>query len=139
MNKLRSVWIILALAAGTAAADPVDGTAPLVCSADRGHDCLPARRDCDLLQPQKDKLPVFHIDFVGKQVRSPFRTALLHVTHTTATSESLILQGTDLLFAWSALIKKKDGALTIAISDREGAYIVFGNCKVAPLPAPASK
>ncbi len=59
-------------------------------------------------------------------MRSPFRTALLQVTHTTVTSESLILQGADLLFAWSALIKKHSGLLTIAITDREGAYVVFG-------------
>jgi len=42
-----------------------------------------------------------------------------------------VLQGADLQFAWSALINKKSGAMTISIADRKGAYIVFGQCKVA--------
>jgi hypothetical protein len=73
----------------------------------------------------------FRIDFAKKEVRSPFRTAVLKVAHTTTNSESLVLQGADLLFAWSAVINKTTGALTVSIADRKGAYVVFGQCKVA--------
>lgn len=111
------------------AAEPIDGTKPLSCIAATGRDCLPTDSSCKLLQPEKNQAPVISIDFAGKEVRSPFRTARLQVTHTTVTSESLVLQGADLLFAWSALIKKRNGALTIAITDREGADVIFGSCK----------
>ena len=42
-----------------------------------------------------------------------------------------MLQGADLTNAWSALIDRKTGALTVALADRLGAYVVFGQCKVA--------
>ena len=120
--------LLVATAAGAAS---LDGSKPLECSADRAHDCLPSARDCQMMHPEAGKRPVFNIDFANKQVQSPFRTAQLTVTHTTDNSESLVLQGADLLFAWSALINKKTGALRVAIADREGAYVVFGTCRDA--------
>jgi len=114
------------------AAEPIDGTKPLSCSVPSGHDCLPGQSECKPLTTDKYKTPVLDIDFARKEVRSPFRTALLTVTHTNVTSESLVLQGADLLFAWTALIKKKSGTITIAVTDREGAYVIFGSCRVAP-------
>jgi hypothetical protein len=98
-----------------------------------GHDCLPSQSECKLLAPEKYKTPIIDIDFAKKEVRTPFRTALLTVTHSHVTSESLVLQGADLLFAWTALIKKKTGDITIAITDREGAYVIFGHCRAAGL------
>lgn len=124
-------WMSTGALSSAWAAELIDGTQPLSCTAITGRDCLPSHSDCQLMQPEKNQAPVIAIDFAKKEVRSPFRTALLNVTHTTVTSESLVLQGADLLFAWSALIKKKGGALTIAITDREGAYVIFGTCKPA--------
>jgi hypothetical protein len=123
----------MALAWSVAAiADAIDGTAPLECAAERGHDCLPNQTACSELKRESKKEPVLRIDFAKREVRSPFRTELLRVTHSSDTSESLILQGGEERgFAWSALIKKKTGAFTISIADREGAYVVFGTCKVA--------
>lgn len=132
MIALSSVAALLALMASTATAPSLfDGSRPLQCRADRGHDCLPGAHDCKVLQPQPDKPAVFMIDFAKKQVRSPFRTAVLTVTHTTDNSESLVLQGADLLLAWSALIDKETGRLTISIADRQGSYVVFGRCRDA--------
>jgi hypothetical protein len=36
-----------------------------------------------------------------------------------------------LKFAWSAIVNRKTGAFTLAVADREGAYVIFGKCKVA--------
>lgn len=121
--------------AGLAYAETFDGTRPLVCTADRGHDCVPTSDSCSPLKTEADKPKVFQVDFAKKEVHSPFRTDLLKVQHTTVNREQLIMQGSDYLFAWSAMIKKKDGAFTISIADREGAYVVFGSCKLAN-PAP---
>jgi hypothetical protein len=120
--------------AAATAADTIDGSQPLSCAVTSGRDCLPTQSDCKLLSPERNQAPVVNIDFAKKEVRSPFRTALLQVTHTRVTSESLVLQGADLLFAWSALIKMKSGALTIAVTDREGAYVIFGTCRPAKVP-----
>ena len=132
MIPLPSAAAILALMVGAAASpSTLDGSRPLLCRADRGHDCMPGAYDCKVLEPQPDKPALFHIDFAKKQIRSPFRTTVLTVTHTTDNSESLVLQGADLLLAWSALINKSTGALTGSIADRQGSYVVFARCKDA--------
>jgi hypothetical protein len=103
----------------------------LQCAVDKGHDCLPGASECTRLKPETDIAPIFGIDVAKKEIRSPFRTALLPILHTTTNQESLVLQGADLQFAWSALINKKTGALTVTIADRKGAYVAFGQCEVA--------
>jgi hypothetical protein len=135
MNVTRCVLLVLASAL-IAAAKPaeLDGSVPLKCTAQRGHDCLPSEGRCQELRPQLDVAPVFGIDFAKKQVRSPYRTSLLHISQQTTTPESLVLQGTDLLFAWSAVINRRTGALTVSIADRTGAYVVFGQCGVVAAP-----
>jgi hypothetical protein len=129
---LPSATAMLALVVGAAASPSTfDGSRPLLCRADRGHDCMPGSYDCKVLEPQPEKPAFFHIDFAKKEIRSPFRTTVLTVTHTTDNAESLVLQGADLLLAWSALINKNTGALTVSIADRQGSYVVFASCKDA--------
>ncbi len=132
MSAFRPVSIILAMSLTTVAfAEEFDGTKPLECTAIEGHDCLPDSADCKPLKPEAGKNPVFLVDAAKKEIRSPFRTALLPVLTSTSNRESLVLQGADLLFAWSALINKTTGRLTVSVADRKGAYVVFGQCKIA--------
>lgn len=135
MRTSRLVSATLAsLLAGTALAGPFDGSEPLECLVDNGYDCLPGKESCGPLQPVTKKEPLFHVDFANKQVRSPFRTQLLKVAHTTTNPEGLVLQGADLSFAWSALIHKQTGVIKVAVADREGAYVVFGKCNPVAKP-----
>jgi len=130
----RPGYALLALAgsltAMVAAAEGFDGSQPLVCTAQRAHDCLPGE-GCKPLKPQTDIAPIFQVDFANKKIRSPYRTAMLPVLRTSVNQDSLVMQGADLLVAWSTLIDKKTGALTVAIADSQGAYVAFGTCKVA--------
>ena len=131
MITLPSAAAMLALVVGAAASPSTfDGSRPLLCSADPGHDCTPGAYDCKVLEPQPDKPALFHIDFAKKEIRSPFRTTVLTVTHTTDNSESLVLQGADLLLAWSALINKSTGAITVSNADRQGSYVVFAAARM---------
>jgi hypothetical protein len=141
MRVLRPAFLVVALAVcSLAAAEEFDGSKPLQCTAEKGHDCLPDQRSCGRLKPEGDKLPVFGIDFAKKEIRSPFRTELLTVLYTTTNKDSLVLQGADLQNAWSLLINKTTGVMRAAIADRKGAYVVFGQCKTADAAAmtPAS-
>jgi hypothetical protein len=133
MHTRRYISLILvACGAGAASADGIDGRAPLECTAERGHDCLPTQATCSKLERQTKIEPVLRIDFSKNEVHSPFRKDPMRITHSTGTSESLILQGGEESgFAWSALIRKKAGAFTISIADREGAYVIFGTCRLA--------
>jgi len=125
--------IALALSVGTAAAEQFDGSVPMACKPLKGHDCLPTQDNCSPLKPEsdKDKNAELVIDVAKKQVKSPFRTSLLPIQHTTQNRESLVLQGADLQFAWSTVINRTTGAMTLTIADRKGAYIVFGQCRLA--------
>ena len=132
MRALRPVSIAVLMSLGTVAgAADFDGTAPLTCTVVQAHDCLPTARSCTRVKPETDIAPIFTIDFAKKEVKSPFRTALLTVVHTTTNDQSLVLQGADLLTAWSAQINKQTGAMTVSVSDAKGAYVAFGACKVA--------
>ena len=128
----RGASAVLALSlAAAASATGFDSDSRLVCAAERGHDCLPAGDQCSPLKPETKIAPVFEIDFASGTIHSPYRRSLLHVSRMSTNAESFVLQGADLLFAWSALINRTTGALTVSVADREGAYIVFGRCKPA--------
>jgi len=132
MRLLHTASLFLAMSlSAVAVAGDFDGAVPLICTVDKAHDCLPTKSSCDRLKPEGDKLPVFAIDFAKKEVRSPFRTALLTGLRTTTNNDSLVIQGGDLLVAWSALVDRKTGVLTISVADSKGAYVGFGQCKKA--------
>jgi hypothetical protein len=139
MRVLRPVSIALALALSTVAvAEDFDGSVPLQCTVSKAFDCLPEGNKCNRMKPEDNKLPVFGIDAANKQIRSPFRTELLSVLYTTSNADSLVLQGADLQFAWSALIHKTTGLLRVAIADRKGTMVAFGQCKKGDASAMSS-
>ncbi len=131
MRAAQSVSMVLALSMATvAAAADFDGSVPLTCTAEKGHDCLPTESACKRLKPETDIAPVYSIDFAKKEIRSPFRASLLKVANSTTNRDSLVLQGAEGTAAWSALVDRKTGALTVALADSQGSYVVFGQCKV---------
>lgn len=139
MRVLRPASIVLALALSTVAvAEDFDGSKPMQCTAQKGHDCLPDQKQCGRLKPEGDQPPVFGIDVAKKEIHSPFRTELLSILHTANNKDSLVLQGADLQNAWSMLIHRTTGGFRLAIADRKGAYVVFGQCKLADAQAAAT-
>jgi hypothetical protein len=131
MRALRSVLVLAMSFAGVAAAGDFDGALPLTCKVEKGHDCLPTQSNCSPLKPETDIEPVYGIDFAKKEVRSPFRTATMAILHTSTNDDSIVMQGADLRIAWSAMVDRKTGDLTVALGDSKGAYVAFGKCKVA--------
>jgi hypothetical protein len=131
MRALRILSAILAITIATVAAAGIDGSVPLTCTVSQHNDCPRANAACEAIKPESNSALTVGIDFAKKQIRSPYRKALLAVQHTATNTDSLVLQGGDLFLAWSALVDKKTGALTISIADKEGAYVYFGTCKVA--------
>jgi hypothetical protein len=113
-----------------AVAADFDGSVPLTCSPSAGHDCTPAQTQCGKLKPQSKGPIEMRIDFANKTIKTPYRTDLLPIQNSANNDEQLVMQGTDLKFAWSAIVKRKTGALTLAIADRTGAYVIFGQCKM---------
>src|SRR5215469_15261909 len=119
----------LAFAAVAAAAD-FDGTAPLSCTGLEGYSCESGKA-CSKVKPESKTPPVIAIDPGNKTVKTPYRTDLLPIANSALNNEQLQLQGTSEKFAWSAVVKRKTGQVTLTIADRTGAYVIFGQCKLA--------
>ncbi len=136
MRALRPYLFLLAISATTCAvAQEFDGSVPLSCKVLSGYDCLPGQASCGKIKPETNIDPVYTINAAAKEVKSPFRTALLKISSTTTNRTSLVLQGTDTAIAWSAQIKMATGEMSIALTDSKGAYVAFGQCKQVTQPA----
>ena len=131
MKNIRCLILGFGLAfSAVAGAADIDGTAPLKCTGVEGYSCESGKA-CSKVKPESSTAPVVTIDPANKTVKTPFRTDLLPIANSAVNNEQLQLQGTSEKFAWSTVINRKTGKLTVTIADRLGAYVIFGECKVS--------
>lgn len=130
MNKWSSTAAALLLTASSVGAQTFDGSQPMSCKPIVGHDCLPKENSCKQLQPEPGKDLTLHIDVKKKSLRTPYRYDALPIQTVGKNRESVTLQGTSLELVWSATVHATTGKLTLAIADREGAYVIFGQCAI---------
>jgi len=118
------------IVSGVAGAADLDGSTALSCTGVSGYSCDPAKA-CSKVKPEGDKAPVVLIDPANKTVKTPYRTDRLPIANSATNNEQLQFQGTSEKFAWSAIVNRSTGKVTITIADRVGAYVIFGQCKAA--------
>ena len=121
------VGLVFSAVAGAAG---LDGTTALKCTGLEGYSCEPGKA-CSKVKPESNTPPVVTIDPANKTVKTPYRTDLLPIANSAVNNEQLQFQGTDLKFAWSTIINRNTGKLTLTVADRMGAYVIFGQCKAA--------
>jgi hypothetical protein len=124
---ILGLGVMVSAAAGAA---DFDGSTPLSCTGVSGYSCDPAKA-CNKVKPEGDKAPVVLIDPSNKTVKTPYRTDLLPIANSATNNEQLQFQGTSEKFAWSAIVNRNTGKVTLTIADRLGAYVIFGQCKAA--------
>ena len=134
MKNLCLLTLGVFASAAALGAEPFNGTQAMDCQPLTGHDCLPTEQSCKPLKPEPGKKLNLHIDVNKMSMRTPYRNDALPIQSFSFNTKSLVLQGTSLELVWSATVHRTTGRLTMAIADREGAYIVFGQCKVAAAP-----
>jgi hypothetical protein len=118
VKRMRRLVLSFGLALPViAGAAEFDGTAPLMCTGLAGYSCEPGKAQCSKVKPE------------NKTVKTPYRTDLLPIANSVLNNEQLQLQGTSEKFAWSAVVNRKTGKVTVTIADRVGAYVIFGQCK----------
>lgn len=123
----RVVLVSIGVIAWSAAvADDFDGSKPLTCATVDAIECtvgLPCFQDV----PEAMGAPRFmRIDFARKVVVGPKRTSPIVSMEKTTTQ--VLLQGTELGFAWSIALDRESGRLIATIADRAGAFMLFGTC-----------
>jgi hypothetical protein len=134
--KTLCLLVVGALTSGAAlAAEEFNGSKPMDCEPLFGHDCLPTEQACKPLKPQPGKNLNLHVDVANMSLKTPYRNDTLPIQSFSFNTKSLVMQGTSLQLVWSATIHRTTGRLTVAIADREGAYIVFGQCKLSAAAA----
>jgi|SwirhisoilCB3_FD_contig_31_3658913_length_750_multi_3_in_0_out_0_2 hypothetical protein len=128
MRRLMfGLGVLVSTAAGAA---DFDGSTALSCTGLSGYSCEPDKA-CSKAKSESNTPPVVLIDPSNKTVKTPYRTDLLPIANSSTNDEQLKFQGTSSRFAWSAIVFRNTGRLTITIADRVGAYVVFGQCKAA--------
>jgi hypothetical protein len=138
MNKFCVLSIALLLAATASVAEDFNGSRAMDCKPLQTHDCLPTKKTCTPLKPEAGKDETMHVDVATMSVQTPFRNDTLPIASFGFNTESLVMQGTSVEVVWSATIHRTTGKLIIAIADREGAYVIFGQCAVAGAKPPAT-
>ena len=117
------------LATFALAAEPFDGSQPMECKPTSGFDCLPGQLECKQLHAPDGKDLTMLIDIHAKSLKTPYKKDPLPIGSISFNTASLVLQGTSLEFAWSATVHRTTGKLKLSVVDREGAYVVFGQCE----------
>ncbi len=107
-----------------------DGSRSLTCATMETQDCG-AGVACERNLPQAIGAPEFlRIDFAKGVIAGPKRTTA--IASMTKGDEQLLLQGTELGYAWTLALRTDDGALSGSLVNRDGVVALFGACTVGP-------
>jgi hypothetical protein len=117
--------------AGTAGAPAAfagdfDASKPLICATVQAMDCV-VGDDCVRGLAEDVGAPMFmRIDLAQKAVIGPKRTSPVQLVE--SSEKQLLLQGTELGFAWSIALDKDTGQMSATLVNGDGAYVLFGAC-----------
>jgi hypothetical protein len=131
MTKLRRTALAAASAALLCSTTAVfgadfDGSKPLICATVDAHACDPGEV-CLRGLPDSIGIPEFmRIDFAKKTIAGPKRTTQIRYMDTGA--DQILMQGTELGYAWTVVLDKIDGAMSMTLVSRDDAFTVFGYC-----------
>jgi hypothetical protein len=103
-----------------------DGSKALICATQEAHAC-DAGEMCLRDLPDRLGVPQFmRIDFAKKTIAGPKRTS--QILYMDKTEDQLLLQGTELGYAWSLALRNTDGSMALTLVNRDDVFVVFGDC-----------
>lgn len=129
MKKIRNLVLLsLSLLAVPALAADFDGSKPLLCATQAALDC--ARGDtCTPGLPEEIGAPAFmRLDLAKKTVIGPQTTSEIMLQD--KSGKQLLLQGREGGFGWTIVVDQQSGELTVTLTNRNGAYVLYGACTV---------
>ncbi len=124
--RLLVASVVACLPLGAALAGDFDGSKMLICATAEARDCSSGVQ-CENGLPADFALPTFlRVDVAKKTIVGPFRTTEAGIVE--KKENQILLQGTELGFAWTFALSTEDGTMTGSIVNREGVYALFGAC-----------
>lgn len=129
MTTIRNlIFSGLALMATYASASDFDGSKPLLCATQAALDCARGE-DCSSGLPEDVGAPAFmRIDLAKKAVIGPQKTSDILLQD--KSDKQLLLQGREAGFGWTLVVDQQSGELTASLTNRNGAYVLYGVCTV---------
>jgi hypothetical protein len=129
MKKIRNLVLSgLTLLATSALAADFDGSKPLLCATQSALDCARGD-DCAAGLPEEVGAPSFmRIDLAKKSVIGPQTTTEILLQD--KSGKQLLLQGREGGFGWTIVVDQPSGELTVTLTNRNGAYVLYGACTV---------
>jgi hypothetical protein len=128
MTRLRRTALVAGLLCLTTAvfgAD-FDGSKRLICATVDAHACDPGEV-CLRGLPDDVGVPRFmRIDFAEKTIAGPKRTTQIRYMDNSA--YQILMQGTELGYAWTVVLNKTDGSMSMTLVNRDDTFAVFGYC-----------
>jgi hypothetical protein len=115
--------------AGSALAADFDGSKALLCAPSEVLDCTSGDDKCWSASPRKAGAPSFlRIDFAKKTVSGTHLSS--KILHVDKNADQVLLQGVELDMGWTIVIDSASGELSVTLTDRGGAFVMFGACTV---------
>jgi hypothetical protein len=129
MKKIRNLVLSgLTLLATSALAADFDGSKPLLCATQSALDCARGD-DCAAGLPEEVGAPSFmRIDLAKRSVIGPQTTTEILLQD--KSGKQLLLQGREGGFGWTIVVDQPSGELTVTLTNRNGAYVLYGACTV---------
>ena len=123
--RIALATLALGAAWASAAAD-FDGSKTIICAPVEAMDCT-AGAGCTKGVPDDIGAPAFvRIDFKDKTVIGPKRsTPIVAIEKNEA---ELLLQGSQIGYAWSIAIDQQEGRMSATLTDHTGVFVLFGSC-----------
>jgi hypothetical protein len=103
-----------------------DGSKRLICATVEVHTCDPGET-CLRGLPDDVGVPRFmRIDFSEKTIAGPKRTT--PIRYIDSGGDQILMQGTELGYAWTVVLDKTDGSMSMTLVSRDETFAVFGYC-----------
>jgi len=127
MKNIRNLLLTsLTLLAMPAFATDFDGSKPLLCATQSALDCARGD-DCAAGMPEEIGAPAFmRLDLAKKTVIGPHTTSDILLQD--KSGKQLLLQGREAGFGWTIVVDQESGELTVTLTNRSGAYVLYGAC-----------
>jgi len=130
MKRSKVIFSLLAVAAllcVNASAEGLDASQPLTCDLVEAAQCDGAK--CKAVSfPQIDLPPVIRVDFAENRINTEDGRRRSLIASIEQSDAVLLLQGHEGERGWTLVIERATGALSVALADAEGGFVVTGAC-----------